>query len=70
MYRKIENIPKDFFLSNKKMVFIIQHFWIKLDVFFSSIKKNYCVQSFMDLIKVVIEMLPLESARLLADHDL
>lgn len=52
------------------MVFIIQHFWIKLDVFFSSIKKNYCVQSFMDLIKVVIEMLPLESARLLADHDL
>jgi len=24
----------------------------------------------MDLIKVVIEMLPLESARLLADHDL
>jgi hypothetical protein len=52
------------------MVFIIQHFWIKLDVFFHQLKKNYCVQSFMDLIKVVIEMLPLESARLLADHDL
>lgn len=33
------------------MVFIIQHFWIKL-VVFSSIKKNYCVQSFMDLIRL------------------